>query len=446
MSGARSTTLKMVERWCAASLDHYDAGVPYARDVFSVGVASHAILEALQKAKRARNNAVMFAAAEAVADATCTRLVTEGRSFDGIPEPPLSPRAVGEGRDIALRWWHRISDTAPVPMDWLPEEPLAMDADGMPVKYARDAYYRGILDLVGPVKDDADEDGYGGGIGLAVTDFKTAWGTNADELDGVQLRGQALLALANAGRLGVMAPAFIRRRVVNLRTHRVYEADLWLADDDADETLASWRRDLALSIAHANARGPGQKRVASPGACCLGCPYVLACKPAQDFYTGQGIEDPSPEGLAVSLAVAEAVKAHLTPLVKEAVGEGAIAVPGGSVGFVAQEKRTGVKDIAERLAVRWFKPQDRAMWIAENGPLMSFLSALPLGASAVDKIGTRLFPGRGPNKRADFKDARAELDAEMLTVIHSSRFGVHRDRVEPPETEAAAKADTNEPD
>lgn len=439
--GARSTALKLVEKNCAAALDFYDAGTPYDRDVFSIGIAAHAILEGLQKAKRARGQSLMFSAAEAVADAVCTRLVTEGRSFDGVPEPPLSPRAVGEGRDIALRWWNRRIDTAPVPMDWRPEEPLAMDADGSPVKYSRDAYYRGILDLAGPVEAETDEDGYGGGIGLAVTDYKTAWGTSAAELDTIQLRGQALLALANAAHLGVIAPVFIRRRVVNLRTHKEYEADLYLGDDGTDAILASWRKDIALSIAHANARGADGKRVASPGACCLGCPYVMACKPAQAFYAGQGINDPSPAGVAASYAVAEAVRAHLTPLVKTAAGRGAIAVPGGSVGFGVQEKRQGVKDIAERLALRWFHPIDKAEWLAENGALMGLLKTLPIGASAVDAIGQRLFPGRGPNKREDWRDARVELAADLLTVTTGAKFGVHRDKAEPSETEPTVDGD-----
>jgi len=435
--GSRSTTLKMVEKYCAASLDFYDTNTPYDRDVFATGIAAHAILEGLLRAKRDRNNAVMFAAADAVADAVSTRLVTAGRSFDGVPEPPLPPRAVGEGRDIALKWWHRISDTAPVPMDWRPEEALAVDKDWRPTKYGRDAYYRAILDTVGPVEAEVDEDGYGGGIGLAVTDYKTAWGTGADELETVQLRGQALVALANAGHLGVIAPVFIRRRVVNLRTHKVYEADTYLADDGADEILESWRRDIALAIAHANARGPGQKRAASPGACCVGCPYVMACKPAQAFYAGQGITDPSPAGIATSYALAEAVKAHLTPLVKAAAGRGSIAVTGGSVGFTVQEKRAGVKDIAERIALRWFKPREKETWLAENGALMGLLTTLPLGSAAVDKIGKRLFPGKGPNKHADWKDAREELEAELLTVKTGAKFGVHRDKVDPDEKEPA---------
>ena len=443
--GQRSTTLKMVEKYCPAALDFYEANTPYNRDVFAVGIAAHGVLEGLQRAKRAKNNALMFGAADAVADAVSTRLATEGRRFDGVPEPPLSPRAVGEGRDIALKWWNRISESAPVPMDWLPEEPLAVDKDWLPVRYGRDAYYRGILDTVGPVVAETDEDGYGGGVGLACTDYKTAWGTGADELDTVQLKGQALLMLANAGRLGVVAPAFIRRRVVNLRTHREYEADLYLGDDGADEILDSWRKDIALAIAHANARGPGQKRVASPGACCVGCPYVMACKPAQAFYQGQGIDDPSPAGVATSYAVAEAVKAHLAPLVKAAAGKGAVSVPGGNVGYVAQPKRTAVPDIAEKLAVRWFRPPDAQQWLAENGHLMGFLKAISLGSAAVDKIGTRLFPGKGPNKYADFRAARAELVAETLTIVNTAKFGVHKDWEEPAETEAQAVARFDSP-
>jgi len=426
MTSNRSTALQLATDRCPRAIDHLEADVPYDRSVYATGIAAHAVLEGLHRAQRERGSAVLFEDAAAVAEAVVTRLVTQGRGFDGRPEAPLAPEAAAAGRDIALRWWGLPRESAAVPLDWRPEEALAMDAEGRAVPYGRDAWWRGICDLVGPVVEEA-EDEYGGGVGVVVADYKSNWNAGPGWLDSIQAKGQALLALANAGRLGVLAPAFVRRAVINLRTGQTHHADLWLVDDDADRVLAGWRRDLALAMAHADARGPDGRRIAAPGAGCLGCPYVLRCEDA----ARAAVESPAdiePAAVATAYAAAKAIADAWAVRAKAACDRDAIPVPGGSVGYAARPEREARPELPERLAEAWYRPPDPAMWRAENGATLSLLRALDLGASAVDRVATILWPGKGPRKVDGWRDLRTALADRCLATVAKPIFGVHRDR------------------
>lgn len=418
----RSTTLKMVEKYCPASLDLYEANVPYDRDVFAVGIAAHAVLEALTKAMASRGS-IVGNVADALAESVATRLVSEGRSFDGVPEAPMRPADAAAGRDIALRWWHSHREASPYPSNVRAEVALAMDENGKHVPYSKTAYYRGVIDALHLEEVDGDE--WSGGIALVNTDYKSAWPTNASELETIQLRGQALLALAEAEASGVTVD-ILRRRVVNLRTHAVYEADLYLADDGTEAVLAGWRKDLALAIAHAEARGPDGKRQASPGPRCFGCPYVLRCEAARSWWDGSMMNG-SAEDIARTYAVAQAIRDAMVTSVKQAVGKGSIHVDGGTVGYSTTAERTAAPGAAEKLALAWFTPADPSMWVAQNGHLLSLLSAMGVTSGAVDKVATVLYPARGPNKVEGFKEARAEFAASLLTTKSKAEFGITRD-------------------
>lgn len=420
---SRSTRLTLAQEHCPRALDYLDAGTPYDRAIFGTGIAAHAVLEGLQRTQHARDNAVVLDEAERIADAVATNLVTKGRTFDGIPEPPLFPADVAPGRDLALRWWNRPRDTAAVPLDWRPEEPIAADRDWRPAKYGPDAYYRGILDVVGPVEEEGFDE-YSSGRGLCHTDYKTRWDTNAGELNTIQLRGQSLLVYANAGLLGMVAPSFIRRRVINLRTGMEFHADLWL-DDDFDRTVEAWRKDIALAMAHADARGPDQRRIANPGANCIGCPFLLRCDAAQAHWKGTVIEG-DPAAIATQYAVVDGARLALSALVKRLAVREPIAVPGGSVGYHGRVTRTPVTDVVDHLTRRWFKPADPETWRAENGKLVSLLETIGITTAAVKRLGVRLFPGKGALKVDGWKELRADLEDEMLTTETQPVFGVER--------------------
>lgn len=418
MPAARSTLLKLVERTCPKAADFYDANVPYDRDVFHAGVAAHAILEGLQKAAQHKRAALNPGEVEALVDSIARNLVTGGRSFDMIPEPPLPPDAVRDGRELAVAWWDYTQGATP--LDWKAEHGLGVDENWRPLPYAKATYYKGILDLVGII----EAEGYEGycPVGLVVTDYKTAWSTSAAELDTIQLRGQALLALAHAESLGLHNPDFIRRRVVNLRTRRAFEADLFLSDDGSDAVLDGWRKDIALSIAHANTRQ------AAPGAGCVGCPYVLVCDDAKAWLQGStGYTDP--RDLAVAYAVAQGQRGHLNGLVKEAAANGAITVPGGSVGFKVVDKRMVKASATDTLLSEWFGISGSALaeWKAEHETTVSLVKAIKVGVSGLGNVSKVLYPGRGAGKVEGFKEAREEFLARMVDKVGAAKFGIHKD-------------------
>ena len=98
----RSTSLNLLTRTCPKALDHYESGAHYDRDVFQVGIAAHAVFEALNASTVANNAIPETEEMERIADATIRRLVLQGRSFDGVPEPPPKVEQAMAGMRLAL--------------------------------------------------------------------------------------------------------------------------------------------------------------------------------------------------------------------------------------------------------------------------------------------------------------------------------------------------------
>lgn len=415
MPALRSSTARLVGDYCPRALDHAEAGVPRDREVFQVGIAAHAVMESLCRVQKARGELGPDEGLE-VATAVATDLVTTGRAFEGEPEPPMSPAAAAEGRDLALSAWavHPAStaDTA--------ELGLEVDEDWRAVPYgSARGYWRAAIDLVGPA---VLEDGDAEYQGLHVTDYKSAWPTGAEELETIQLRGQALVALAHAHRLGVEHPAFVRRRAINLRTRQAHESDLFL-DDAGLAQLDTWRADVALVVAQARARGEDGLRPARPGARCLGCPYVLRCDPARAWLRGSLAEDADDVMLATRLAVADAIRQELWTWAREAAREGNIDIEGGTVGFVAKPKRATVDAAPTTLALAWFAPPAPGTWLAENGATVGLLRALDPSVTALERVAKALHPS-GRDKSA--MQARRDLVAACTTTLHAAEFGIHK--------------------
>jgi hypothetical protein len=400
----RSTTLHLAARHCNHALDFYEQNAPYERGRFAAGIAAHAVLQ--DAAQRPD------APTEALADEVVRQLTTVGRAFDGMPEPPLPVAAALEGRDLALSWlaMHGIPEGAKA------EAGLAVDGDWQPCAYsAPEAHWRAAIDLYWEA-DYEDEDLAARGI--IVRDWKSAWPTDADETETVQLRGQALLAVAHHPEAD-----FVTRQVVNLRTGRLYEATLWL-DDEGRKTHDRWRRDLDLAIHAAEHRGPDGTRPAAPGAGCLGCPYLLRCEPARAHLRGGAVVEPTAEAIAVRLAVVEAARERLIEMAKAALEEGSVPVPGGVVGYVAKEQREPAEASTRSLAHAWFHVVDARAWDAEHGELLGLLQALKPGVSALENAAKVLHPFT--RSEPGWKERREALLSDLLATRTVSRFGVHK--------------------
>lgn len=379
MGNHRSTTLGLVADHCPAALDHYERGTPYDRDQFAVGVAAHAILQALAEAPHADP--------AAVADATARELVTRGRSFEGVREPPLPPTAVADAVPLALMW-HALH---PLPEDASPERGLAVDARWLPVPYRSPSVrLRGILDLHYPAVEEVDGEPR---AGVAHLDYKSAWTADAADLDSLQMKIQALLCYAHAD-----DPAFIRQEIGNLRTGEVHARTIWL-DQEGLALLDAWRREIDLAMTQADAT-----REARPGAGCPGCPYLHACAPARALMD-------SPEDTAARYVVIDAERARLRPLVAAMAREGDILIPGGSVGYVQTTGRAPREDALLTLAARW------------GDDLRAFVAAIPPSLGALDGLAQRMIP-RAP--KGAHKAPREELVASLVVPTVGTTLQIRR--------------------
>ena len=406
----RSSTLAYRERHCPAALDHHEAGTPRDREVFQVGIAAHAILDVLCRRQVELGRGVEGDEAAALAQAAAEVLVREGREFDGTPEPPMSPAASAEGRELAVRAWY----VYPTQLEDRSEHGLAVDVDWRPVDYSSPrAWWKAAMDIVGPCVGDTRDDEDDGGIGVCVTDYKSAWPTDETELETIQIRGQALVAVAHAERLLGFSPAFVRRRVINLRTLASFEADLVL-DEDGEQTLSTWRQDVRLLVAAAESR-VGGKRPARPGAHCLGCPFLGRCEDARAHLRGD-VLDGDPETIATRYAVVDAMRDMLRDACVALTAEGPVVLDDGVVGHVGRPRRVLVPTAAADLCRAWWKgdePDPRAVGL---------VTALEPSVTAAGKVAAALYP------RDRSKGAKADRDAliDSLTISRIvARFGIH---------------------
>ncbi len=402
--GHRSTSLRYLEDHCPRALDHYEAGVPYDRDVYQVGVAAHAVIEMAGKhPDRPR---------EELAHQVAVALCTEGRSFEGEPEGPLRPQHAVAGRDIALRFLaaHELSPSAKF------EHGLAVDREWQPVPYdSPEVYYRAAVDML-EVIEDTDEDGYTTTT-VVTTDWKSAWPTSTAELDTLQLHGQTALALAHYPEATIL-----RRRAANLRTLAIFEADVFV-DEDGLATVGNWRKDIELLIAVAEHRSQDGSRPARPGATCIGCPYVSRCVPARAWLRGSLLEA-TPEAIATRLAVADAVRKELWEQAKSVAGEGAIDIPGGAVGFITTRERVPRPDIGELLALAWFGAADPKTWREANHSTdqwVGLLQTLPIGVGAAEAVAKLLHPS---GKGRDWRPLREALVSQCVVSQPATKFSI----------------------
>ena len=266
MRGApSSSSLRLWEETtCPKALDYAATGARRDTSVFDVGIAAHAVIEAIQK-HQAQTGDVSPETWAQLAAQTVAALATVGRSFRGHREPPMPMTAAHNGAAIALSYLSRKGSA--LPDGALPEQDLAIDFAGDPCAPSSSAAaWRAILDRVSLSEDEEGE------VDLTVTDYKTAWPAGPVEVESLQLKGQAVLALANLAKLfGDDAPTPTRliREVVNLRTGVSYYA----VNSVDDPEIEQWRREM-IAIGESF---PRIGRAPNPGIGCARCPYAEIC-------------------------------------------------------------------------------------------------------------------------------------------------------------------------
>lgn len=386
MTTYSSTLLKYFNDNCPAALAKQLACVPYDRDYFNPGIAAHVVLQYIGQ-KQAKDEASQ----RAVADAVVFELTTKGREFNGVHEPPMSPMAAFEGRDLALQWlqWNEL------PENGLYETGLGMTATGEPCAYDDPkCRYRAVIDAVVPEilgdEDYAVE-------AMAVNDYKSAWPTNDSELDTLQRRGQIVLVAKHNPEAGAVIA-----RAINLRTGVPFERVIY-RNDEGNALLEQWEADILQTCKAAD-----QTTEARPGAGCLTCPYTLSCDDCIEQYKGNGSSQ------AVMYAAMEAARKELQKVLKAKALVTRFAVPGGFVGFKTINKKIVKPDAHRHLCEHWYM-NDSDPHTEEQ----SLLSACNLTTGSIDKMVKVMYP-----EKNDI--AREELLELCIDTQGESRFGVHK--------------------
>ena len=382
-----STLIKLFNNNCPAALGFHEAQTPFDRDFFNAGIAAHAVLQQVgEKGAPTDPDAI-----NTIANAVVQELITHGRAYNGIHEPPMSPDSALDGREVAVAYL--LNNGLPEGAQY--EIGLGMTAEGKPCGYDDpECRYRGILDLqwTGVVGDDdfaMDT--------LFVRDWKSAWPTNADELETIQRKGQAVLAYLHC-KDSIQA---IQLEVTNIRTGMTFDKLIAL-DQTGTELLDLWKRDI-LAICNAM----DKTREARPGAGCLDCHYVMNCPSCLDYARLPGAD------LAVSLATLEAMREEFIKILKPKCKDHKIPIDNGFVGFVVKEKRTPNKNAHQILVEHWFA-DDTENHSAEQ----SLVMACSLGVAQIEAAAKVLYD-KGD---AGFKD----LMEAALTTKTESRFGVYK--------------------
>ena len=307
--------------------------------LFAAGIAAHAMLEAIIDESIKVERELARDEAGKVCERVGRVLVSEGRSFDGVPEAPLAPSRVAEGRDIVMAY---LAREGALP-GWIGvdvEAGLAIDEHGQPCMYGSGASrYQGILDAL-ELADVVDDDGEAWGQKYVIVwEYKTAWSTSAAELDTLQTRGHAVLVYAHHPEV-----AMIQRNVVNLRTGAVYTDEMQL-DDLGLEKLRQWRSDIFAACDAAD-----RTREARPGAGCDECPWVLRCADA-DLVVSEGPDgrDETVLEIARRYAVTEAIAKALAGTLRKLCDTSQISIEGGAVGYQERVTRRPIEGSASEL-------------------------------------------------------------------------------------------------
>jgi hypothetical protein len=374
----RSTTLRMMERHCAHALELYEHGHRGDTSATEAGTAAHSLIHAAGMEADRLDRALTESERHDLARAVMVKLTTEGRSFDGVPEPPLSLPSVQRGLALALDW---IAEHGEQAGEY--ELPLAMNMHGKAVPYGPGAWYRGVLDHT-HVESQLE-------IVRVLRDYKSYYSAGYPELRGIQLRGQAVLADAN----GLLDDCDeLRLEVANLQTKAIVSEVLYLRHATGRETLDRWRLNLVRIIEGLERqRGPNGELPASPGPRCHGCPFIGICEAAGEYLASEGLP-PTKEERARLYGVLEARRKQVRNALKGDAATMPVEVEGKILGFHSELVHKPAELIGQRLA---------SEWAGSGGDAPGLIYALKLTGANLRAVAKRLFPKQREEQEAWLK-------------------------------------------
>lgn len=408
-----STALRLVQDRCPRALHYRESGAAAPRDVYSVGTACHAVLDALQQARGSADDEIDTDRAARIADDVRAALIAGGRMWRGTPEPPLRPDDVASGVMLALAW-HAAHGTIPGAVSELGLG-LAPDGRGGLVAVAYDDTprdgYRTALDLVWIAHEEGD-DGAEPRVTVVSRDYKTAWSAGAHTLDTEQMRTQAILAIEWARRQGI-DPDAVRIEIGAVRTRQVHSLEI----DVSDPLLAAWRADLAATLRGLDGQRQqwGGERPAVPSYRCGGCEYLHACMDGSKWLS-ERVEHPA--DMAERYVAATEYRRRLGDALRVMLDESdPVQVGSKRVGHCAITT-THLRDDAPRAIVqRW--ALGGGEWSEDMAA--GLVRAAKMGAAQAKSIATAIVPGRTKAANAE----RRELVEAWTGTETAVRFDIH---------------------
>lgn len=379
----RPTTLRLASAHCPRAIDYYEEDRAAFRELYQEGIAAHECLASIGAWAVKHKRKPELGDIVALAESTTVVLIEKGRSFDGKPEPPMQPEAAFAGRDLAIQF--ATSERADWPEYAWVEQGLGFNSLWQSVGYsAQGVRFHLIPDLMAAIED-GDGETYSGRLAL-VRDYKSAWSTDASELQTLQMKAQAL-----AASIFFSDVDGVRREVVNLRTGQVFREDIWL-ESGGRETLEGWKQDIGATMQALDAmRGPDGRRPLRPGAGCLSCPWAMSCEAPHP--TAKEVPQ-----MAQRLAQIEGERKELIAALKKALPETPARIEGGEVGWGSKPSRQAVPGA---VAAAW------ALWQEYKGDLEGFLAALEPSLAGLEKVSVLIA------KRALKDDRPPEWDSEQ---------------------------------
>ena len=382
-----SSDIKTFSVYCPKALKFQEDGAPRDTSQMAYGVASHAILEAIGKRTNQgswEDNA--FKLKHKIANAVCKELITNGRSFRGHKEPPMSPEHAFEGKRVAL--------------GWLEFNELPNDAD-----YEIQLESGRLIALHDCVWIEDWSNEYSEKQIAVSRDWK-GWQGSEAELDTWQRKTQAITLAAH-----YQDADELRLEVVSLQTHRTYTREIVL-DDDGLALLEQWRQELEIICGAMD-----KTREARPGAGCLECPYASQCQPAKHWF-------PDKEDRTAEYLVSLELERKETLKILKAHDNLPVTVNGGYVGWRLWGDNKAKPNARIDVMDAWFDTQEllRESWddkLITPNQVSSLLKALQLGTANINALAKTIWGKKPENEamRDDFLDA-------CIEQRNGKRFGV----------------------
>ena len=368
------TTIRMHSNHCPHAVKLWKMNTPYDRSIFHTGVIAHAILERIGYSPDEEPRTI--------ADQVIEQYCSEGRAYDGNPEPPSPIPDAIEGAELALQWHKRF----PVPNGEgiNHEEHFAFDEDWNEVPYhSPDARFRTMLDVV-EITEEYDEATDGMFTKAVIRDYKTSWVANAKELDTLQRRCQALVVYLR------YKPDLIVLEIANLRMKCHFRKEINTHFEM--DSINQWMEDISTAI-----RTLDKTLKPRPGKGCIRCPYAQRCKHFDRMNRDEDI-------IKQYIAAKETVS-RLEPLVKQSMVD---KDPENGIGFFQKQRKKVIPEAKQIILEEW---------TAKDGTIEQLYDAIELSTTAASKIARRL---------TDTRQEREELMERITQAEKYASFGMKK--------------------